>query len=137
MCSLSLGDFIWAVRPKGEVNLNSPSVFVIDCIAERKTSADLASSIKDGRYEEQKRRLVLCGLETKIYFVEGLSLSVSSMGGGGGGGRAVTSEALKTAIVSTQLNSGISVIRTRGIDHTISSLLMIHRRVQRIKILFK
>jgi 23S rRNA pseudoU1915 N3-methylase RlmH len=29
---------------------------VLDCVAERKTSADLASSIVDGRYNEQKQR---------------------------------------------------------------------------------
>ena len=39
-------------------------------IAERKTTQDLAHSIKDGRWDEQKSRLASCGLHV-FYILEG------------------------------------------------------------------
>jgi crossover junction endonuclease MUS81 len=44
---------------------------VLDFIVERKTADDLASSIVDGRYNEQKARLKNCGISNVIYLVEG------------------------------------------------------------------
>eukprot|EP01041_Mallomonas_annulata_P006933 gene6933-14072_t len=76
--TLSLGDFLWVIR-------------LHDCIVERKTSADLASSIMDGRYSEQKQRLCACGINTKIYIVEGLTLNVANFSN-------ITATALKTAM---------------------------------------
>ena len=45
--------------------------YVLDFIIERKTADDLAASIMDGRYEEQKFRLKNCGINNVIYLVEG------------------------------------------------------------------
>lgn len=94
-----------------------PEVIVLDCIIERKTGNDLADSIKDGRYEEQKQRLLTCGIKNVIYLVEGTNLTVRSDGprmahnksGVAGSGftgaptHFVTSTALRTAVVSTQV----------------------------------
>jgi crossover junction endonuclease MUS81 len=44
---------------------------LLDFIVERKTADDLAASIMDGRYEEQKYRLKTSGLSNVIYLVEG------------------------------------------------------------------
>jgi crossover junction endonuclease MUS81 len=44
---------------------------VVDYIVERKNVIDLASSLDDGRYKEQKFRLNKCGIRNKIYLVEG------------------------------------------------------------------
>jgi crossover junction endonuclease MUS81 len=44
---------------------------VLDFIVERKTSDDLAASIRDGRYDEQKYRLKNCGINNVIYLIEG------------------------------------------------------------------
>ena len=71
-----------------------PSIYVLDCIAERKAVPDLASSIVDGRYMEQKSRLQACGLRTTLYIVEGEHLSVASQQ------RAVSVASLKTAMTS-------------------------------------
>jgi hypothetical protein len=72
------------------------TLVVLDTIAERKTTADLASSIVDGRYAEQKRRLKECGLTSRMYIVEGLSLAMPRQS-------TVTTAGLKTAMVSTQV----------------------------------
>lgn len=45
--------------------------YVLDFIVERKTADDLAASIMDGRYEEQKYRLKNCGINNVVYLVEG------------------------------------------------------------------
>ena len=44
--------------------------YLLDCIVERKLQSDLLSSLGDGRYQEQKSRLRMTGLETVIYLVE-------------------------------------------------------------------
>lgn len=43
---------------------------VLPYIVERKRMDDLASSIKDGRFQEQKFRLSDCGLPNRIYMIE-------------------------------------------------------------------
>lgn len=45
--------------------------YILDFIVERKTADDLAASIMDGRYDEQKFRLKHCGLNNVIYLIEG------------------------------------------------------------------
>ena len=46
---------------------------VLNAIIERKRASDMASSIKDGRYDSQKRRLKLCTINRIIYLVGNLS----------------------------------------------------------------
>ena len=89
--SLPLGDFLWVLRVYHDTN-NQPdngnqtkkrgtkkkqqatetfTDYVLDFIVERKTADDLAASIMDGRYEEQKYRLKTCGINNVVYLVEG------------------------------------------------------------------
>ncbi|XP_052895115.1 crossover junction endonuclease MUS81 [Anopheles moucheti] len=63
---LSVGDFAWIVRD------DSGKEFLLPYILERKRIDDLASSIKDGRFHEQKFRLKQCGLPNVIYLIEHL-----------------------------------------------------------------
>ena len=58
--NLDLGDF-QIVNSEGEIVL----------IIERKTQADLLSSIKDGRNREQKLRLLNSGISNIAYLIEG------------------------------------------------------------------
>lgn len=44
---------------------------VLDYIIERKKADDLAASIIDGRYKEQKFRLKISGISNIIYLYEG------------------------------------------------------------------
>lgn len=88
--SLPLGDFVWVLRVHHnteEIDVKVPLTqietkkkkkavvkftdYLLDFIVERKTADDLAASIMDGRYEEQKYRLKGCGLNNVIYLVEG------------------------------------------------------------------
>lgn len=100
------------------------AIRVLDCIVERKTVIDLASSIVDGRYDEQKQRLCGCGVPHVVYLVEGVSLNPQGVGGGGRGaqrpgrgrgegpqertgtrGAGVNSAAILTALASTQVSN--------------------------------
>ena len=55
--NLQLGDFCWVARETGCYGEN-PRELILDYIVERKCISDLAISIVDGRYHEQKNRFV-------------------------------------------------------------------------------
>ncbi|KAM7358497.1 prolyl-tRNA synthetase 2-like protein, mitochondrial isoform 2-T5 [Cochliomyia hominivorax] len=61
---LTVGDFLWIARDKENNEL------VLPYIIERKRMDDLASSIRDGRFHEQKHRLKHCGIQNIIYLIE-------------------------------------------------------------------
>ncbi|XP_034119569.1 crossover junction endonuclease MUS81 [Drosophila albomicans] len=61
---LTIGDFLW-IASDGVGN-----ELVLPYIVERKRMDDLASSIRDGRFHEQKHRLQQCGLPHIIYLIE-------------------------------------------------------------------
>ncbi|KAF5094579.1 hypothetical protein D0Z00_003492 [Geotrichum galactomycetum] len=63
--ALSVGDAVWIAQHN-----TTKKVAVIDYILERKRVDDLISSIKDGRFTEQKARLRRSGLTNVIYLVE-------------------------------------------------------------------
>jgi hypothetical protein len=86
-------------------------ILVLDCIVERKTVNDLASSIVDGRYEEQKGRLKGCGIFNCVYLVEGASLNPQGVRGRGKptgeqesrAGATINTNAIITALAATQV----------------------------------
>lgn len=105
---------------------------VLDCIAERKVADDLAKSIRDGRYMEQKVRLRECGLAHRIYLLEAGSLTVSNFRNKNffkGHNHPVTSKELRAALISTMINFGFHILHTRSLDQTIRLLQSIHKNV--------
>lgn len=63
---MKVGDFTWIARHKTNPDIE----LVLPYIIERKRMDDLASSIKDGRFHEQKFRLKKCGIPNVIYLIE-------------------------------------------------------------------
>ena len=61
---LTVGDFLWIARNQEGDEL------VLPYIVERKRMDDLASSIRDGRFHEQKHRLKQSGIQNVIYLIE-------------------------------------------------------------------
>lgn len=61
---LSAGDFLWICRDKDNREV------ILPYIVERKRMDDLAGSIKDGRFHEQKFRLKDSGVPNVIYLIE-------------------------------------------------------------------
>lgn len=64
--SLKVGDYAWIARHK----MYKEQELVLPIIVERKRMDDLAASIKDGRFHEQKFRLRKCGLKNVLYLIE-------------------------------------------------------------------
>lgn len=80
-------------------------------LIERKTVADLAASICDGRYQEQSFRLIESTLPPHriVYLIEGSLDTVQS----------ISKKALMSAMISLWFTKGFSVVQTRDVDETV------------------
>jgi ERCC4-type nuclease len=88
----------------GDESFDPQAVYVLDCIAERKSINDLVSSFGDGRYTEQKNRLKACNLRSTMYIVEGEHIVVSMHQ------KAISAAHVKTAMVSIHVSySGVEL----------------------------
>jgi ERCC4-type nuclease len=87
-------------------------------LVERKTVADLAASICDGRYKDQSARLLETGLPV-VYLIEG-SLNK---------GTSVPKKTMISAMVSMMLGKGFSVITTENLDDTATFLTCLTEKV--------
>lgn len=105
--ALPLGDVLWIYR---EFDVSGgkkkPKEYVMNYIMERKRADDLASSIMDGRYIEQKHRLLSCGITNVVYIVEGEPSSQCR----------VSDSALRTAVIHTKVVSGFKVFRAKSVE---------------------
>ncbi|CAN3377319.1 crossover junction endonuclease Mus81p [Diutina rugosa] len=108
--TLPVGDMVWVARHK-----ISKKEVLLDVIAERKRIDDLASSIKDGRYHEQKDRLRKTGMTHYYYLVEELR-------------NMTVTESLIKAIAST-MASGFYLRRLSNTENTVSLIADITRLV--------
>lgn len=109
--NLSLGDVLWVARHK-----TTGLEVVLNYVCERKRLDDLAMSIRDGRFTEQKSRLKNSGLKNIFYLVE--------EGGLGDVQRiADMKQAIETSISMVMTNSKFFLKRFRRTDDTIEWLL--------------
>ncbi|XP_035216599.1 crossover junction endonuclease MUS81-like isoform X2 [Stegodyphus dumicola] len=114
---LHVGDFLWVARE----NCSNPRELVLDFIIERKRVDDLAKSIKDGRFKEQKFRMKNCALKHPMYLVENHS-SVKHCG--------LPESTLEQAIVNTQIIDGFFVKRTQGIRESVAYLSVMTKLIK-------
>jgi ERCC4-type nuclease len=109
--------------------------YMLDYIIERKSCNDLAASIIDGRYNEQKLRLANSGMRV-TYLIEGDPHQTSLGGTGGpraafgGGPLKIGAKHILTAMANTQVLAGFHVVQTTTIDATIAHLGAMHRIVE-------
>ena len=82
---------------------NTEIEYALDYIIERKTLGDLAGSIKDGRYIEQKHRLKNTKINNVYYLFEGNNFNSAYVG--------VTKAAVFTAILNTFNLHDINIIK--------------------------
>lgn len=110
--------------PIGDViitSTNNPSSSIV--IFERKTLADLAASIRDGRYKEQSFRLLETAAATGfaphniLYIIEGDLACYDERH------TQITKTALQSAMVSLMYYKGFSVIRTMNVGETADFIL--------------
>lgn len=123
--SLPLGDVLWIadVKPSHVDSLRAAnsgdgdagnSEVVLEHILERKRLDDLISSIKDGRFHEQKFRLHKSGIRNVTYLVEEYAISSERSDKYG--------DALESAIASMQVVDHFFVKQTSKLDDTIRYL---------------
>lgn len=114
--SLKVGDFTWIARHKA----NNDQELVLPYIVERKRMDDLGSSIKYGRFHEQKFRLRKCGLDNVIYLVE-------SYGSNKHVGLPV--KTLMQALANTRAHDGFKVHMTDSLTCSARFLAMLTKRL--------
>ncbi len=114
--ALPLGDAVWIARRTGGGKGEEDEV-VLDFVVERKRLDDLQSSIKDGRWREQKFRLASSGLSHVVYIVEDYNVDQQWDAFG---------ESLQTALSSTQIIDGFFVERTPNVEATLKHLSVMH-----------
>lgn len=104
---LALGDIIWIGK-----NKKTGTECVLNTIVERKRLDDLATSIRDNRFMEQKSRLEKSGCRNKYYLIE--ETTGKSMDG--------MTEALKTALWVILVYYRFSMMKTNNADDTVEKL---------------
>ncbi|CAI2387101.1 unnamed protein product [Moneuplotes crassus] len=106
-----------------EIDFTNPDhyyEYVLDLIIERKTSNDLAASIRDGRYDEQKYRLRNCGINNVVYLIEGKLK----------GKQNIPESTLDTACLHTRLYSEFSIIKTDSEKDTLRWFVEVHNFIE-------
>ncbi|KAL9102359.1 MAG: hypothetical protein Q9163_002481 [Psora crenata] len=115
---LPLGDAFWVAKLHDPTYLSrygeEGDEVVLDWIVERKRLDDLVGSITDGRFQEQKFRLRRSGVKNVVYLIEEITLSQEKA--------QKFSEAITSAIASTQVVNGYFVKRTQKLDESIRYL---------------
>jgi crossover junction endonuclease MUS81 len=109
--NLIIGDFIYK-------NHDTSSVYYI---IERKSISDLASSIKDGRFREQKERLSQSNANV-IYIIEG---NINTLRGYG-----ICKTTLKSSIVNLQIKHKFLVFKTDSDGDSFEYLLLLYKKIK-------
>jgi len=118
---LVLGDAIMSISTNGGETESGTDADIV--LFERKTLADFAASIRDGRYKEQSFRLNKhCELSNHniVYIIEG---DLSKYADRSKCGNVITKKALYSAMFSMMFYKGFSVIRTMNIRETADLIL--------------
>ena len=127
--SMALGDVTWVAK------INDPRLLaslgggidegdevILDWILERKRLDDLISSIKDGRFHEQKFRMRKSGMKNVIYIIEehGMDSDILQK----------STAMVESSITSTQVVEGYFLKKTKDMDATIKYLAIMTRMLQ-------
>ncbi|XP_013173186.1 PREDICTED: crossover junction endonuclease MUS81 [Papilio xuthus] len=113
--SLKVGDYTWIAKHQ-----TTEEELVLPFIVERKRLDDLAASIKDGRFHEQKFRLRRCGIENVIYLIENY---------GGKKNVGLPVQSLMQALANTRVNDVFKVHITKSLIHTARFLAIMTKRL--------
>jgi len=123
--ALPLGDVLWIAKLKpghaaafqyrnaGDDDEGSDEI-VLEHIIERKRLDDLVSSIKDGRFHEQKFRLKRSGMRHVTYVVETVTLSAERQD--------LYGQSIDSALAAMQIVDDIFLKQTAKMDETIKYL---------------
>lgn len=113
---LEIGDVTWIAR-----NKKTEEEIVLDYVLERKRLDDLVSSIKDGRFLEQKFRLDNSGVSNVIYLIEEFTMQCAVDFG---------LNAIYSAMAATLIANDYFVKRTSSVDETVGYLMRMTRMLK-------
>nr|CDS28316.1 RNA polymerase associated protein RTF1 [Hymenolepis microstoma] len=102
--SLPVGDFVWLAREVGGSTMRRE--IVLGLVAERKRADDLASSIVDGRFVEQKSRMQRLGFRKMYIFEECRNMY----------NLRISHETLLQAMINSELVDGCDVVTCSNSD---------------------
>lgn len=121
--TLACGDFIWIARPKNIASNDRTKDLVLDYVIERKRMDDLSQSIFDGRFEQQKHRLVSSGIRRPVYLIEEYGqMRTGSM----------NSSSLAQAIVNILIHDGIDVEKVKNASHANDYLISMTKCLEKV-----
>ncbi|KAJ9162017.1 Crossover junction endonuclease MUS81 [Coniochaeta hoffmannii] len=117
--SVALGDAMWVAKCTipgllPDHGIEGGDEAVLDYVCERKRLDDLISSIKDGRFHEQKFRLRRSGVRNVIYLVEEITMDAGHF--------SKYEEAVQSAMATIQVVEGYFLKQTQKLDDTIRYL---------------
>ena len=95
-------------------------------IIERKTLTDLAASIMDGRYREQKKRLRQTNILKKYYIIEGNADEYDE--------KRMPFSTLESAMLSIMVYYDFGIIRSNDILNTKNIILLLHEKLKSQKL---
>lgn len=89
---------------------------------ERKTVADLSASIKDGRFRDQKQRLIesIKDPERIVYIIEGKWSS-----------KLLPKNTIESAMLNLQFVHQYKVIRTNSVEETINIIKLLYKKIEK------
>lgn len=109
--NLPMGDFVYKCSDNNDVYY----------IIERKSISDLESSIKDGRFREQKQRLSASNANI-IYIIEGMINTIRKC--------RIPKTTLKSSIINLQVNHKFLVFKTECEKDTLEYLLLLYNKIK-------
>ncbi|KAL0070206.1 Crossover junction endonuclease mus81 [Marasmius tenuissimus] len=122
--ALSIGDVAWIAKKKDAYRVDDqPDEVVLDAILERKRMDDLCTSIKDGRFHEQKFRLTHSAITKVFYVVEEYEKAKTLKEG--------FQDSISTALSSTAVVDNFMVQETRSLQDTINHYAARHAAIQK------
>jgi ERCC4-type nuclease len=100
----------------GDVLIECTGTHAFTLLYERKTAADLEASIKDGRYSEQKARMLSLNMQC-TYILEGVCM-----------GDVHNTSSIDGAIIHTMYRDKMHVITTKDVDDTAGFLYAVYKK---------
>lgn len=119
--NLPIGDFMFKQEQENDNEIDNSSIFYI---IERKTLLDLASSITDGRFREQKKRLLdSVGICDKIVYILEGNKNQNKFGN-------LSKSIIDSSILNLIFRHKYKVIHTNNDVDTYNTLLSIYKKLQ-------
>lgn len=94
-------------------------------LVERKSYSDLSASIIDGRYREQKKRILSQGISKVIYLFEG---DIDSYKG------SIPKDTVYSTIVNCALRDNIQVMQSNGVEESVALIEKMYKNLHKYEV---